>query len=613
MASESTPALPAIPAGYGKSCMACSRAKCKCMLRTEGGSCERCHRLRKQCVPMTTVRKRISHKSASSRTAQLEEKLDDLVSILRASHQQPGQAGTPAHAAATAIADVYSQQFEAIPSRLDSLAAAATGSTSSSGPQQSTTPNPESSTRAHHQSDPPLWPDDDEAEISLNKFRDWTRNFPVVYIAPEVTSETLKQNSPFFWMCIMNVTTRSLHRQQATWLTIKKEAANRVLIEAERSMDLLLGLLTITAWATLNAGPASKPFITIFLQMAVGIAIDLGVTRSPAEEQYYPKSFKTWGREPPPVKERTLEERRAMLGLWHLSSVFSSFSGKGDPIPWSSHLEESLEVLSVLGQQNEHTNDTILVTLVRLQIVCDEAHRVLLPDMTGEKSTAPSIIYKKGWEMRVQKIRQEMSHRAAASFVVQEHLCFADMLINTAGVFGRNSTMVDRAEGMYACAKSIRAWTDLFFAAAETELGGLTFLFFIEMCHTQLTLYRLNAADEPSWDKNLIRHTADLLSILDRTADKFLVAASIFPLDGDEDGNMFIKGAKLMRVLRQTWEPVLMQHMGGLHTPNSQVMARGAPSTHTHMVHNPQVMMDAAPSLDLSNAWMLDVFGSWDY
>src|SRR5687768_4134419 len=80
---------PAPSAGYGRSCTNCSRAKCKCILRPDGQICERCHRLRKDCQPMVSSRKRTVKKSSSSRTAQLEEKLDDLVSILRASQSQP--------------------------------------------------------------------------------------------------------------------------------------------------------------------------------------------------------------------------------------------------------------------------------------------------------------------------------------------------------------------------------------------------------------------------------------------------------------------------------------------------------------------------------------------
>ncbi|KAK1705618.1 uncharacterized protein BDZ83DRAFT_543546, partial [Colletotrichum acutatum] len=73
-----------IAAPYGRACTNCSRAKCKCILRPVGGACERCHRLGKSCQPSNPIRKR-SKKPPSSRTAQLEEKLDGLVTLLRQS------------------------------------------------------------------------------------------------------------------------------------------------------------------------------------------------------------------------------------------------------------------------------------------------------------------------------------------------------------------------------------------------------------------------------------------------------------------------------------------------------------------------------------------------
>lgn len=71
--APSTP--PGIPAPYGRACANCVKAKCKCFYRGNGreiSSCERCHRLGKDCVPSETVRRRTSRRQGTSRTAQLE-------------------------------------------------------------------------------------------------------------------------------------------------------------------------------------------------------------------------------------------------------------------------------------------------------------------------------------------------------------------------------------------------------------------------------------------------------------------------------------------------------------------------------------------------------------
>ena len=84
------------PAPYGQACLECSRAKCKCMRRPAGGTCERCLRRGIECrPPPSSVRQRgaPSAKGLGSRTVRLEEKLDTLVTLLQ-SQQSSSSSGT---------------------------------------------------------------------------------------------------------------------------------------------------------------------------------------------------------------------------------------------------------------------------------------------------------------------------------------------------------------------------------------------------------------------------------------------------------------------------------------------------------------------------------------
>ena len=75
-------------ASYGKACSGCSKAKCRCILRGEGLSCERCHRLSKTCEPSIAVRKRLNTRP-TRRTTRLEDRLDALVTLL-VTRAEPG-------------------------------------------------------------------------------------------------------------------------------------------------------------------------------------------------------------------------------------------------------------------------------------------------------------------------------------------------------------------------------------------------------------------------------------------------------------------------------------------------------------------------------------------
>jgi hypothetical protein len=91
---------------------------------------------------------------------------------------------------------------------------------------------------------------------------------------------------------------------------------------------------------------------------------------------------------------RTMEERRAVLGCFLVSSMYalrpiylqkqaliafriSSFLQKIDALRWTPHMDESLQML---GQRKECYNDEILVQQVRLQLIVEQMARGTLHD-----------------------------------------------------------------------------------------------------------------------------------------------------------------------------------------------------------------------------------------
>lgn len=200
---------------------------------------------------MASARKRVAKKTTSSRTAQLEEKLDDLVSILRASQhpsrQTPSSQTTPTF-----------EPSQTFPSRLDSLATAA----ARTPPHQPSTcgtweGKPAAYNVYRHTSsgrddakidEPTIDPTAEEAEVYLDKFRGWLKHFPFMIIPPEMTAETLREQRPFLWRCIMNVTSMSVAQQTLMRDKVRQEVAQRLVVDHERTMDILLGLICYVAW-----------------------------------------------------------------------------------------------------------------------------------------------------------------------------------------------------------------------------------------------------------------------------------------------------------------------------------------------------------------------------
>lgn len=193
----------------------------------DGGlTCHRCHRLKKECLSSTSIRKGKIKKKTISRTARLEEKVDSLFSLLRSqaniSHVQAGLSNT---------------------------------SSILSTPQtQVGIPTPQSIicvSRSPISDDVSIYTIPDiMGEEHLNTFRHaFLAFFPFVRIPAAMSASDLRIQKPFLWLVIMSLTTKSVTQQLAMGNTIRQIVSGRVVAEHEKSLDILLGLVCYVAWS----------------------------------------------------------------------------------------------------------------------------------------------------------------------------------------------------------------------------------------------------------------------------------------------------------------------------------------------------------------------------
>lgn len=219
--------------------------------------------------------------------------------------------------------------------------------------------------------------------------------------------------------------------------------------------------------------------------------------------------------------------------------------------------------------------------------------------------------------------------------VVQAHSHSTEVLIHSMGLFKPTIPEAQRVDSLYSCLRSVRAWYDIWFSVPLSELPSLPFAMFIQLSQTQVALYRLTTTEDPAWDKEVLRNTADLLVILDRTIERFEAMATAYPLttgSDDTDTTLFSKATKIMRNIKASWEPALAQNLGGpgLPTPNSHGSNTAPASGGGLQIGQPgqvplgpggTVLDNTDPTLagppitmDFTDlAWMTDVFGPWEF
>ena len=287
---QGAPTMASRPAPYGRACVNCVRAKCKCILRNGGEICERyfsfifticvytegfrCFRLKKECRPSSSVRKKRATPRHSSQTARLEQKLDGLVSLLKANSQ-----GTLSTEAIEASASSISA---------NTLPSASIGGTDNATPG----PSPQSPSKYGHGCENPaaclvppprapyqenlgtqnrsapitpassssssfayplprdVEPTPDEAELWFHTFQTkYMEHVPFAIPYIQNTSSTqLRQDKPVLWLGIMAVACPFVPKQLNLGRVFKELIAREIVVNGDRSTDLLLAMLTFGHW-----------------------------------------------------------------------------------------------------------------------------------------------------------------------------------------------------------------------------------------------------------------------------------------------------------------------------------------------------------------------------
>lgn len=306
--------------------------------------------------------------------------------------------------------------------------------------------------------------------------------------------------------------------------------------------------------------------------------------------------------------------------------------------------------LAVVERENEYSSDAVLVTMVKIQLVGEEVQK-LMRRKINESNQNPTYIFKPGLVSRLNEIRSQLPDRLAnnRAFSPQHppscppaahhtaeanssrlsigHILLllhcTESLVHSIGLFTEQGIPESvRINSMYSCTKHAKTFYDIFFAIPASEVAGLPFAAYVEMSHIQANLYRLTTAEDKAWDKDILKGTADLLSLLDKTIELFYRVDEVYPIRTDDhDGTLFTKGAKILRNLRNSWEPILAPYLRevALPTPQSQgqvvntaINDMDEAGTHAGLIVDG--VADPTAGLDLSDmTWMSDIFGPWDY
>ncbi|KAI0159927.1 hypothetical protein GGR52DRAFT_167962 [Hypoxylon sp. FL1284] len=608
-ASAAAAARKSVP--YGQACTNCSKAKCKCIVSSSsrggaGSACERCQRLGKECVPSVSVRKRAAatRKPAVERTAHLEEKLDDLVSILRAqaasnptianifrdatttttSEDAPGSSSSPG------VEDLDGHRHKSGRALPPFLPPGSGGGGGGGGKNNNyapaSYPTPPSVASSSHDlgfSLPPA-----EAEDALREFReDFLSFFPFMYIPPETTAAQIQQEKPFLWLNIMVVCCKSATRKAALAQRVREIFAQKMLLDMDRNMDLLLGILAYLGWGMHHFN--GKPYIVSYMNLAMTIITDLRLDKPPQDHLYREIHCFKPSYQYPNVRlstDRTHEERRAVLACSVLCSGISAFI-RTQPMRWTSHMEDSLQKLAA---NPECLNDSILVFMTRVFRIHEDVAQITWRSVEPfgnalTKTPTPPVVYagslRAGLEAAKKELPRELvDNKVVLSYMYITELCIADMSLwnvnpwltthpmkplhaSASGSSGGGGVAdLGKLDAYYSSLQASKAVLDNFLGFTPSEYLRVPFSMTLHFGRASQTVYRLLLVDDPDWDRAVVRRSIDLMAVMERVAARYEGvhrACGFEPTDDPDAFDYYSKAAAALRATIPAWSASIEQ------------------------------------------------------
>ncbi|RDW84203.1 Zn(II)2Cys6 transcription factor domain-containing protein [Aspergillus mulundensis] len=549
------------PAPYGRACSNCSTSKCKCIFPKSGGRCQRCQRLDKECRQPPSHKRQSARKAATSKSARLEEKLEDLVALLRAGVHSP-------------IVNPLNNAMST-PESLDAALNSFTQNTSLP-PIPTLTPdtNPsESTSRSPVAFSTPAEPTPPQADECLDTFRtQLLPYFPCIYIPPDMSVQRLRQTRPFTWLCIMSVTCKAAAQRRALNDKIKATVAQQMVHNsASTDIDILLGLLIYLGWS--NQQVYNKANLHVFTQLVHAAVYELGIHNPSAKPKMMALCVYTEEEEDAPVPGQSMEERRAVLAAFLVTSMYfssssasellliaiyriSTFVQKTDSLRWTPFMAECLRQVE---ERQECINDEILVQQVRLQQITDKLNMSTGFNPTSDSVQVPPAFYLRSMQTQLQNIQPRVALDAQAHKILLLHHHYASLTLHesalTSAPMSPSSTLnFQQLEHHYACLSAAKSWFALFLSIPPASYISFPFSIFAQMVHNLVVLYQLSTFDNPSWDVAAVRKTIDVLELLETVIKNMGLVAAAAGLEGEADSDVFSVVAKMYKSVLVGWE-----------------------------------------------------------
>ncbi|KAH8681865.1 hypothetical protein BX600DRAFT_429775 [Xylariales sp. PMI_506] len=415
-------------AKWGAACAPCAQSKAKCIRSNEnpGSKCDRCERLEKDCSDQIH-RPRKKRQSKPSRTAQLEERLNSLVDLLKTSNAGELPAGLRNPPSLSEDSSCIPSETEPLASDTHRSPLSTGGLTSFTSPASANKPveivpatynafAPPSCICRAPIGEPAIPLQSDEVLLSIFVTK-LTPHFPFVVLRPGISAMELAATRPLLFSTIkMVASVRNLKSMMAQKYAIMKEVSERMLLWSERTLEMLQTILLMLGYYHYHCMMHAQ--MSNLAALASSLTADLGISKIPELQE----RTRVLVLNPEVPKPRTNDERRALCGMWYMNSVVSMAFQKTEPVRYTAYIERCARELET---EKEYETDILLGQLVRVQHLTDQISQLQVKDRSDEElpgiPRAPMSAYLSALQSELDKFKAQIPRHLRNNSLLMNH------------------------------------------------------------------------------------------------------------------------------------------------------------------------------------------------
>ncbi|KAI8661409.1 Zn(2)-C6 fungal-type domain-containing protein [Fusarium keratoplasticum] len=474
----------------------------------------------------------------------------------------------------------------------------------------------------------------DEATKRLEVYRrDYVPEFPFVPMPDSLASHEFYSESRFLFWTILAVVSPLKEKVQMDFKAwFRKYLAEHVVMGQERSLDILQGMLVYLAWNDFHFYGDLQ--VTSIIQLAIGLIIDLRLDRPAGAILGAPRSllgdaWTSMGKPCSKIKtDQSSQDKRAVLGMYYITAILSSFFKKNTIVPWSNHLSQCCDHLI---EAREYESDLYLVALVRMQHLAERGFSAI-PAVDYLDPTPPT--FRGHVAMTMNNVHRELERlsKFQPDSVKQNHAFWAHyytllvrlyeptILMRAAPLNTSDGTLMEplqHSEYMWKCLEAVADSFQEQLAFPAAQMSTLPVTVNCVLAFATVTASRLILSENsPDWDTSLARRRLNFQDILKGLSDQFEAAdQEALRLDRRrrvmEDGSsVFLKCSFKVRWIRQWYMNKIPQEEQQQHQQQQHVETPCAALAQTQSVIEPTP--DWAANFQFDDDFWADLMTGYD-